>query len=78
VTVALGATAARSLLLKVVTISGTRGGPLTLEDGSECWVTIHPSYLLRLRDKADKAREYAQFVADLRTANARAAALAAA
>lgn len=77
VTVAMGATAARSLLHKVVTISGTRGRALKLE-GGECWVTIHPSYLLRLRDKADKEREYAQFVDDLRTANARVAALAAA
>jgi DNA polymerase len=78
VTVALGATAARSLLHKVVTISGTRGRPLKLEDGGECWVTIHPSYLLRLREKADKDREYAKFVDDLRSANARVAALAAA
>ncbi|MFD1612771.1 UdgX family uracil-DNA binding protein [Sphingomonas tabacisoli] len=77
VTVALGATAARSLLHKVVTISGTRGRPLKLEDGGECWVTIHPSYLLRLQDKADKEREYAQFVEDLRRANERVAALAA-
>ena len=78
VTVALGATAARSLLHKVVTISGSRGRPLALEDGGECWVTIHPSYLLRLYDRADKEREYAQFVEDLRAANARVAALAAA
>lgn len=78
VTVALGATAARSLIGKVVTISGTRGRPLKLEDGGECWVTIHPSYLLRLREKEDKEREYAQFVEDLRAANARVAALAAA
>ena len=78
VTVAMGATAARSLLHKVVTISGTRGRPLKLEDGGECWVTIHPSYLLRLQHKADKEREYAQFVEDLRQANARVAALAAA
>ena len=78
VTVAMGATAARSLLHKVVTISGTRGHRLTLEDGGECWVTIHPSYLLRLRDKADKAREYDRFVEDLRAANRRVAALAAA
>jgi DNA polymerase len=78
VTVAMGATAARSLLHKVVTISGTRGRPLTLDGGGECWVTVHPSYLLRLRDRADKDREYARFVGDLRTANARIAALAAA
>jgi len=29
-------------------------------------VTIHPSYLLRIEDAADKAREYRRFVADLR------------
>ena len=78
VTVALGATAARSLIGKVVTISGTRGRPVTLEDGGECWVTIHPSYLLRLQDKAQAEDEYARFVEDLREANARVEALAAA
>jgi len=78
VTVALGATAARSLLGKVVTISGTRGQALKLEDGGECWVTIHPSYLLRLQDKAQAEDEYGRFVEDLRMANARVAALAAA
>ena len=77
VTVALGATAARSLLGKVVTISGSRGRALTLADGGECWVTIHPSYLLRLQDKAQAEDQYAQFVEDLKTANARLAALAA-
>ncbi|NNM76783.1 UdgX family uracil-DNA binding protein [Sphingomonas sp. ID1715] len=77
VTVALGATAARSLLGKVVTISGTRGRPLKLADGGECWVTIHPSYLLRLQDKAQAEDEFGRFVEDLQTANARVAALAA-
>jgi DNA polymerase len=32
------------------------------------FVTIHPSFLLRLRDDADKEREYRAFVADLRRA----------
>jgi uracil-DNA glycosylase len=76
VTVALGATAARSLLGKVVTISGARGRPLTLADGGECWVTIHPSYLLRLQDKAQAEDEYARFVEDLRVAKGRVEALA--
>jgi uracil-DNA glycosylase len=76
VTVALGATAARSLLGKVVTISGTRGKLVTLADGGECWVTIHPSYLLRLQDKAQAEDEFARFVEDLKVANARVAALA--
>ena len=71
VTVALGATAARSLLGKVVTISKTRGAPIALPDGGEAWVTVHPSYLLRLPDKAQAAEEYARFVEDLRTAAGR-------
>ncbi len=71
VTVALGATAARSLLGKVVTISKTRGSPIALPDGGEAWVTVHPSYLLRLPDKAQAADEYARFVEDLRVAAGR-------
>jgi DNA polymerase len=77
VTVALVATAVRSLLGAVVTLSCSRGRALRLEEGGECWVTIHPSYLLRLQDKAQAEDEYAQFVEDLKTANARVAALAA-
>src|SRR3954466_11784290 len=50
VTVALGVTAARSLVGKVVTIGKVRGAPLTLADGSECWVTVHPSSLLPMPD----------------------------
>lgn len=73
VTVALGATAARALVGKVVTIKALRGRPVELEDGSGGRVTIHPSYLLRITDKARAGREYDLFVADLRAANRRAA-----
>jgi len=72
VTVALGATAARALIGKVVTITATRGRPIALPDGGDGWVTIHPSYLLRIEDKAAAAREYARFVEDLRGARQRA------
>ena len=72
VTVALGATAARALLGKVVTISRTRGTMQTLDDGGECWVTIHPSYLLRIEDRVRAEEEYRQFVADLKHAGERA------
>ncbi|MET0269460.1 MAG: UdgX family uracil-DNA binding protein, partial [Sphingomonas sp.] len=75
VTVALGATAARSLLGRVVTISKTRGAPQRLPDGGECWVTVHPSYLLRIPDKAQAEEEYHRFVADLKQAAARLPAL---
>jgi DNA polymerase len=63
VTVALGATAARSLFGKVVTISSLRGRAHDLAHGGETWVTVHPSFLLRVRD--DKEAEYARFVEDL-------------
>lgn len=76
-TVALGATAARSLTGKTVTISKVRDAPLTLADGGECWVTVHPSFLLRLPDEAARRAERAKFVADLTRIRDRAAALAA-
>jgi uracil-DNA glycosylase len=68
VIVALGATAARSLLGKTVSISSVRGDILMQSDGTRLIVTIHPSYLLRILDAADKAREYRRFVADLESA----------
>ena len=66
VTVALGATAARSLVGKVVTISKVRGAPLTLEDGSECWVTTHPSALLRMPEPKRRREARALFVEDMK------------
>jgi uracil-DNA glycosylase len=63
--VALGATAARSLLGRTVTITKTRGRVLHLADGTAAFVTIHPSWLLRISDDKDKEREYRNFVADL-------------
>ena len=65
-TVALGATAARSLFGKVVTITPLRGEPQTLADGSECWVTIHPSALLRAPNEAARREGRRAFVADLK------------
>jgi DNA polymerase len=73
VTVALGTTAARSLFGKIVTISSLRGRGHDLPEGGEAWVTVHPSYLLRVRD--DREAEYAKFVQDLRRIGQRAAAL---
>lgn len=63
--VALGATAARSLLGRPVRIGEHRGSALALEDGTPVWITVHPSYVLRLRDDAERDREMARFVADL-------------
>ena len=77
VTVALGATAARSLFGKTVTIGAMRGAPHALADGSECWVTVHPSFLLRLPDELRRREERARFVEDLVRIRKRAEALAA-
>jgi uracil-DNA glycosylase len=74
VTVALGATAARSLFGKVMTISRVRGQPMDLPDGGEAWVTVHPSFLLRVQD--NKEAEYSRFVEDLARIGERAKALA--
>ena len=77
VTVALGATAARSLVGKVVTISRVRGEPLTLADGSECWVTVHPSSILRAPDEAARKEGKRLFLRDLKRIRERVAELAA-
>jgi DNA polymerase len=69
-TVALGATAARSLFGKVVTVGKLRGAPQILPEGGEVWVTVHPSFLLRVRD--DREREYDRFVEDLHRVGRRA------
>ncbi len=61
---AMGASAARGMLGKTVSISMARGEPIQLEDGSELWITTHPSYLLRLDGEA-KAKQEALFAADL-------------
>ena len=66
--VALGATAARSLFGRPVTIAKLRGRMMNLSDGTAAFVTIHPSFLLRIQDDSDKEREYRNFVADLRPA----------
>ena len=76
-TVALGATAARSLTGRTLTISRVREAPLTLADGSQCWVTVHPSFLLRIPEHDRRREERALFVRDLKRIKQRAAELAA-
>lgn len=63
--VAMGGSAARSLLGRAVTIGRERGRPIEMPDGQTVFVTVHPSFLLRVPDEAAKAREYAAFVRDL-------------
>jgi DNA polymerase len=64
VTVALGATAAWALAGRVVTISQSRGRLVEFRGGVGGFVTVHPSFILRLRDE-DKDEEYRRLVADL-------------
>jgi DNA polymerase len=68
VVIALGATAARSLTGRTVTITKMRGTPIDLHDGSRLVITIHPSALLRTEDEADKRAKYQEFVKDLKAA----------
>ena len=67
---AMGASAARGMLGKTVSISKVRGAPIPLEDGSELWVTAHPSYLLRL-DGPAREEQARLFDADLAAVRAR-------
>jgi uracil-DNA glycosylase len=67
--VALGATAARAILGKTVTISATRGRPTPLTSDVHAMVTIHPSSLLRIPDEAERRTEYFRFVKELKAAH---------
>ncbi|HMM88221.1 UdgX family uracil-DNA binding protein [Bradyrhizobium sp.] len=66
--VAMGTTAAQSVLGRITPINRNRGHLIDLADGTRALVTVHPSYLLRLPDADAKAREYRRFVEDLKIA----------
>jgi DNA polymerase len=68
VVVALGATAARAVMHKPVTINSSRGRLIELPDRRSAVITVHPSYLLRLLEERDKRREFERLVKDLRLA----------
>ena len=68
VVVAMGATAAGSVFGRAMPILKSRGQPLPLEGEATGFVTVHPSYLLRLPDAAAKEAGFRAFVADLRAA----------
>lgn len=65
--VALGATAARSLLGRPVAVAGERGRWHTRPDGLRVFVTWHPAALLRMPPQ-DRARAMAAFAGDLAAA----------
>jgi DNA polymerase len=63
--VALGATAARSLLGKATPVLANRGRWLAREDGLKVLVTLHPSALLRVQADEDRAAAFEAYVRDL-------------
>jgi DNA polymerase len=62
--VALGGTAAAALAGKAVSVTKARGRAEF--DGRPGFITVHPSYLLRIPDEDSKAQAYKDFVRDLR------------
>jgi DNA polymerase len=65
--IALGATAARSLMGQAVPVLASRGRWLERPDGLPVLVTLHPSALLRVRE--DREAALAQWIDDLRKAS---------
>ncbi len=72
-TIALGASAIRSLTGQSASVLSVRGTVLTSALAGPVFVTVHPSFLLRLPDEESQRIEYARFVEDLRAAKALAA-----
>ncbi|TSE06178.1 UdgX family uracil-DNA binding protein [Mesorhizobium intechi] len=64
--VALGATAALSLLGKAIAVTKMRGQVIEREDGLRVFITIHPSFILRIHEPADKEAERERFLRDMR------------
>jgi DNA polymerase len=62
--VALGSTAARSLVGRAVPVMAARGQWLDREDGLPVLITLHPSALLRVPPE-DREAAFAAFTADL-------------
>jgi DNA polymerase len=62
--VALGGTAVLALTGKSIPITRARG-PAELLEGLRGFITVHPSYLLRIPEREAKEMAYEQFVGDL-------------
>ena len=66
--VALGATAGQALYGRAVRVMSERGTLSEDPRGFRVLLTIHPSMILRVPDRAAKEKAFADFVADLRHA----------
>lgn len=62
--VAMGATAARSLLGRPVSVGRSRRQIFSNADGTTVTVTMHPSAILRIRDRSDRGKAFAQLAKD--------------
>ena len=65
--VALGAPALYTLMGRSVGLTKERGHVLPAASGTPILVTIHPSYLLRIRDHDDRESERQRFISDLKS-----------
>ncbi len=63
--VAMGATALFSLTGEKQKLGDVRGRPIAMEEGRSLFVTVHPSYLLRIPDEERKVQELARFRQDM-------------
>lgn len=63
--VGLGASAARAVLRRSVAVKDVRAQVLPLDAARHALITVHPSYLLRLRDEEEKRRAWRAFLDDL-------------
>lgn len=70
VIVAMGGTAVLSVFGKPLPIMKSRGQPIQLADQAQGFITIHPSFLLRMPEEADRQGAYEAFVGDLKSAHA--------
>ncbi len=66
--VALGATAARTLLGRSARVQAERGRVEAGAEGLPVFITIHPSALLRIREDEQRHAEFRRFVADMKAA----------
>lgn len=64
--VCLGVTAAQSVFGELVRLNEIRGKSWSTAMGSNVFVTVHPSAILRHPEAAQRAEEYRRFVQDLR------------
>ena len=66
--VAMGATAVSSLIGRTTAVTALRGKATLLDDGTPMWVTVHPSFLLRMPDRELAKLERRRFEEDSRSA----------